>query len=243
VDTNGTANQTMSDDPLDRAMNAEARPLGPRTTFGYITFDIWDCVLQKGRGKVPFDAGQHDPNQRCTAIDFTLIPLSRPGRTEYKIERGLIAESREWANIVKPSLKAIGVDLRGLRDKYVQAQLVPTGGTYTKTNTNTGEKETKDLTTIKFLAVYNTEDECRAAADAFFSQFQRGGNTASAAAAPAPAQPAADPARANAAKFLSGLWKMSGSNLVTFERLLQKTDPVNKFFTLESPEVQAIIVA
>ena len=76
----------------------------------------------------------------------------------------MIAESNEWAKIVKPSLRDLGTDLRALNGKFVQAQLVPTGRGWVNQQ---GEK--KENTTFKFLAVYDDFETCAKAADAFFN--------------------------------------------------------------------------
>jgi hypothetical protein len=254
VETQTTATQATQD-PMDRAMSAEYKP-GPRTYFGQMGTDVWDCVLQRGDrehnikgGKVPFDPGQHSIDDRRTSIDLILSPLPRAGAAQYQVTRSMIAESREWARIVKESLRALNLDLRGLRDKWVQVQLVPTGGTYVDKQSG----ETKDRTTFKFAAVYGSQDECQAAADAFYSQFRNGnggdanGNGANgngtATAATSTGTATVDLDRVGAAKFLPALWKAAGNNVKTFEQLILKTEPVNKYFDLSSPEVLALIAA
>jgi hypothetical protein len=243
MDPNG--NNTMAtDDPFDSAMAAEARPQGPRTYFGQISVDVWHCVLVKGTGKVPFDSGAHSADQRCTAIDLTFQALPRDNGMALKpMTFGMIAESKEWASIVKPSLVAIGSDLRSIRDRYVSVQLVPTGRTYEAKNRDTGEKKIRNANTIKFVKLFASEAECRAASDAFFSQFQHGGAVAAPAPAPAPAASAQDAGRATAAKFLPALWRASGNSVERFEKLIKQTDACNKYFDLSSPEVLAVITA
>ena len=241
MDPNG--NNTMAtDDPFDAAMNAEARPAGPRTYFGQVSVDVWHCVLVKGTGKTPFDAGIHKPDQRCTAIDLTFTALPRDnGQSLKPMAFGMIAESKEWAQIVKPSLVAIGSDLRSIRDRYVSIQLAPTGRTYKTKNRDTGLEEVRNANTIKFTAAYNSEAECRAASDAFFSQFHRGDAPV---AAPAPVvPPAQDAGRATAAKFLPALWRASGNSVERFEKLIKQTGACSKYFDLSSPEVLAVISA
>src|SRR5438309_5438070 len=96
---------TSSDtyDPYDAAMQATYNPTF--SAFGQVQVAVWPCVLEKGVGKVPFDANLHDPARRVTAIDLAIIPVVS-GRAP--VERNMIAESREWASIVKPSLMALG---------------------------------------------------------------------------------------------------------------------------------------
>ncbi len=222
-------------DPMDTAMAADARV---RTTFGHILVDAWHCVLVKGTGKVPFDPAQHSEDRRCTALDFAITPIARAGTESYRMERNMIAESKEWASVVKPSLKSLNVDLRALNGKFVQVQMIPFGGSYTNK-----AGETKERTTLKFIAVYADETACKMAAGVFWSQ--RGQTEAAAApqAAPAAAPTADSPAqKALAAKFLPGLWKASGGDLVKFEALIKSQPMVSRYFDMGSPEVEAVCV-
>lgn len=143
-------------DVWDAAENAEAPK---RSFFGKVEFDMWFCGLVKGQGKVPFDASQH--KQRFTAVDMVISPLSSSGAT-FNTERHMIAESKEWAGTVLPSIKALNMTPRELHGKWVLYELVKTGS-YVKNG------EQKDLTTPKFLAVYNTEEEAEQAMIAKFN--------------------------------------------------------------------------
>lgn len=228
---------STTSDPMDTAMTAEGRT-GARTFFGHILVDAWHCVLVKGQGKVPFDPAQHSEDNRCTALDFVITPIARPGNQSYRIERNMIAESKEWASVVKPSLKALGVDLRGLSGKYVQVQMIPFGGSYVNK-----QGETKDRSTLKFIAVYPDEDACKMAMGVFWSQHGQHEAEATSQPAPAAATTTANPAqKALAAKFLPGLWKASGGDLAKMEALIKSQPMVSKHFSMESQEVIDVCV-
>lgn len=224
--------QHITDDPLDSAMSAEARP---RTNdfFGQVDLDVWYCTLQKGVGKRQFDASIDKLEHRRTAIKITIAPLP-DSPAKFEMTRDMIAESDEWTKFVKPSLAAIGTDLRALKSRWAHIQTVPTGETYTN---KTGE--TKEKTTFKFIAAFDTEDACRAAAAKVFGPRSE--------AAPLPPDPAAAPSagneRANAAKFLAPLWKTSGGDLTVFAAKIAATAPLNKLFDMSSPEVIAVVSA
>lgn len=236
---------------IDTVGSVDWKP-GPRTYFGQMLTDVWYCALVKGQGKVLFNSNEHPEDQRRHAIDLVLTPLARTGSQEYQIKRELIAESADFAKIVKPSLAAISVDLRALNGQFVQAQLVPTG-TYTDKH---GETKTRSM--LKFVARYPDEATCQAAADAFFSQHagqnesgqpQQAGNAAPAQTAPGSNGGPASPERATAAKFLPLLWQnakaMSGGTdtLGRFEQLLKSNSLTSRHFTLTSPEVQQVVLA
>ena len=148
-------NQTVTNDPYESANEATVRP---RDYYGQIHIDAWFCILQKGVGKVPFDAQAHNVDQRCTAITMSMIPLAEMNIT-FKLERETIAESREWAGIILPSIKAAGIaSVKDANGKFAKMQQVPTGRKY---RTSTGEE--REATTFKVLAFYSDEAACRQA--------------------------------------------------------------------------------
>jgi len=92
-------------------------------------------------------------------------------------------------------------------------------------------------TTIKFLDVFATEVECAAHAQA--AGDKPAVSIEDADATPAPQ--AADPQRAALAAFLPALWAQAGKDRVAFEALL-KANPVLAGFTMDSPEVKAVML-
>ncbi len=226
------SNET-SVDPMDAAMDAEA-PSGIRTVFGEVQVDTYFCTLVKGEGKIPFDPTVHSADARRVAIDLTIIPT----RGDYNIVRNIIAESNDWAKIVKPSLRALNTDLRAINGRFVQVQMVPAGKYRDK---DSGEE--KQRTMPKFVAIYDNLDSCLAAAAEFF----KGGNAAQVIPAPAPAAPndnGSNPAeRETAAKFLPALWKMAGGDLSKLQELMAsgKFPLVSKYFDINSPEIIALV--
>lgn len=235
-----TTQTVQTVDPMDAAMSAtyEERP---RAFFGYVQTDVWFCMLVKGQGKIPFDAQVHDTQKRCTAIDIAIHPLP-DSPAKFAVERGMIAESAEWVKIVMPSLKALGTDLRGVNGKWAQILQVPTGQKYVNK-----EGIEKERTTIKFIAVYNSEAECAAAANQFFQR--RSDGTTATEPAPASAPAVSAPANGNGAekataqKFLPALWNASGKDPSRFAEQLAKNPLTSKYFDLNSPEVVAVVAA
>jgi len=229
----------MAYDPYAAAATPEVR--APEY-FGQVAIDIWACTLQKGVGKVPFNEGVDDPNKRCTAVQIQITPLAEHN-TSKPVGRDLIAESREWAGIVLPSIKdawpaAWGeFSLRALAGKWCKVSYVPTGGTYVK------DGETKQSTTLKFLALYANEAECRTA-------YNTGnGTNGNGHTAPAPAPAAAAPTngtpnpaeRQTALVFLKALVKQSGGDLEKVQTAIAGMPLVARHFNLESPETAALV--
>ena len=204
------------------------------TVFGQCDIAIRYVVLQKGIGKVDFDPSQHEVGERRVSIEISIVPVI-PGRQN--VERDMLAQSREWANIVNPSIKAFGPQWNAqmLKGRYVEAQLVPSGRKYT--HRESGEQ--RDATTIKFVRVFASEDECATAA--LNRQGRNGAAAPAPAAAPAAEAPANDHERATAAKFLDPLWKSCNGDVSTFEGLLKANPLTARYFDLSSPEVQALV--
>lgn len=144
-----------TNDPFASASNPQLKPL---EFFGQAQLDAYYAILQKGVGKVPFDPAQHSLDQRVTALKLSLQPLPEH-RAQFPHERDLLAESKEWAKVVWPSAQAVGLhDARQINNNWFKYCFVLTGETYVK---KTGE--TVEKSTVKFLALYASEDECRAA--------------------------------------------------------------------------------
>ena len=151
----------VTNDPYESATEATIRP---RDYYGQVHIDAWFCILQKGTGKVAFDPQVHNADQRCTAITMSMIPLAEMNIT-FKLEREIIAEGREWVEIVLPSIKAAGVaSVKAADGRFAKLQRVPTGGKYRLKDANgnrTGEE--REAITFKVLAFFSDEAACRQA--------------------------------------------------------------------------------
>jgi len=233
-------------DPFEAASNAA--PL-PKAYYGQVEVDAWFCVLVKGQGRVPFDPQQHGIDQRRTAIDMAIIPVAA-SNLQYPLERKMLAESKEWRNIVWPSLKALGFNsLKEVNGAWVKVELVGTGRKYVN---SAGEE--KEATTFKFLAVYESEEACEAAYMGMGEAEEAEAEAEPAAeAAPAPAEapqgnPQSNPERETALQFARVLvqqaLKAHPGDLEAAKRHAAQqiaTMPVvSKYFTVESPEIQAL---
>lgn len=223
---------TYTNDPFEAADNPQIKPT---EYFGKLEVDAWFCALIKGQGKVPFDPALHPADQRRTAIDLHVITLAAHG-LNYPMTRGVIAESAEWAKTVWPSLQAAGVaslkELKGA-DRWCKVTTIGTGRIYQSNGA------TKEATTFKFLATYASEAECQAAYNA-----SRGEDWLDEAppAQPANGAPAVDRERETALAFAKILAKQSRS-VVELGQRLAEYPLVSKHFTIDSPEIEALIMA
>lgn len=152
------ATQT-NDDPYAVAQETAERP---PEFYGELSIDCWFCALIKGQGKVPYDPTIHD--RRSTAIDIAIIPLAEHNRTD-AWEKSTLDWARDWTRITWPSLKGLGIT--SLRDvskgKWCKFTWQGTGEKYRVRDEDGNEGEERERSTFKFLALYNSEDECRAA--------------------------------------------------------------------------------
>lgn len=223
----------MDENLLNEAMNVQFSR-DTKSVFGKVDVSVWPCALVKGLGKVPFDPEQHKPEDRQIAIDIYIEPL-RTSRYQDLIFRKMIADSKEWAKIVMPSIKALGMSLSDLRGKWVRAEYVPTGRKY---ESQAGEE--KEATTFKFVKIFSDEEEAVSAADALFSGTNKAGGVSPAGqsnGAPSVAGMSLETART----LLNALWRASAGDVNRFLVSLEKADQVKAHFPLTHPEVLALI--
>lgn len=232
-------------DPWDSAEQAK-EPQYSNVIWGQCEARSWFCVLEKGIGKVEFDPQMHSPDQRRTAIDIIVRPLPDMNLA-FDLTRNMIAESREWASIVLPSIRDLGISPKQLNGSWVKVQTVPltdkSGNTITYTDANGIVKE---KTTIKFMAIFKNEDECRAdylansgkAQDTQYKMKENGngGNGNS------------NKERETALKFLkvyveNACRGQSDLNAIrrTLELNIIQQPLISKYFTVDSPEVIKMI--
>jgi hypothetical protein len=236
------SNQPVND-PWESGENPQVRV---PEFWGQVAIDMYYVILQKGQGKVPFNPQQHTVDKRCTAIDIKILPILEMN-VSYEVSRGMIAESREWAGIVLPSIKALGLSVRELNGKFVQVRYKATGETYTNKN---GEK--KEKTTFEFVKLYTDIKECTVdfmtAGGTVFTEDPNGHGPDPVGVAQ-PAATSVSPEAETAKKFL----KVVVENAVRGQKDLQvirdtislnlaSMPMINKHFTVDSPETMMMIM-
>jgi len=206
----------------------------PKRYFGQCFTDIFACVLEKGRGKVPFDSQQHTADNKLIAVEIEVVPFTRGNA--YTIKRDMIAQFREWAGVVLPSLKVAGIDPSTLDESWVCVELVKSGDSYVK------DGERVEKTTFKFLEQYTSEDECRTAAESFFGRGDEDESETEKPPMPEDA-PKADNGREVAAKFLPALYAQASGDPTELGKLIAANPLTSKYFDLNSKEVTALFAA
>lgn len=224
-------------DPLADAVQA-AESSG--NVFGKLDIEGQYIVLQKGQRKRAWVEGE-SLDGRVSEITLRVNPLDVSGLT-YMTERQVLANSREWSNIVWPSLRDLGVkSLYEVRGKWVKVTMVKNGESYVaKQGAKAGQ--TIEKTTFKFLGIYDTEAEANAAWESQFgtSQAHTPSSNGNGAAAP---QPTNDAERTAALSFLPAIVNANKSDLTKLAAALASMSPLNKYFTIDSAEVQALLGA
>lgn len=226
-------------DPFDAATEAGNRP---DAFFGRMEVDAQFVVLKKGQSKRAWVEGD-DTDGKCTEITFRLNPLDVTNMTRM-VERNMIAEYSEWSKIVWPSLRDLGVkNVREVNGKWVHVELVKNGRTWTNRD---GDKT--EGTTFKFIALHDSEADCVAAWEAAFdnnggSQPRVAGTAPGSNSAPTSTPQPNDAEKAVAAQFLPAIVNANKGDLVALEQALASMSPLNKYFTIDSPEVQELLKA
>lgn len=221
-------NHQINDDPFAAAGDPQVQL---PEYYGQALADAFFCVLQKGVGKMPFDATQHKVEDRRTAVKISIIPLAEQNGRD--VTREYIAEFGAWPRITLPSLKAVGLTPLTLNNAWVRVALVPEGRTYTDKN-----GETKESLTLKFLAAYPSEDACRAA---YLAAGPEPVAQAQPAAASAPVN--GDKERMTVLEFVKALIKQTAGDEAALAVRIANLPPVAKHFSIQSPEVRALLDA
>lgn len=222
----------MSTQVLDPMESAVADAELASQYFGKLEVDAQFVILRKGERKRAWVEGE-STDGRTTEVTIRLNPLDITGMTRM-VERSIISNSGEWSRVVWPSLRDLGVkSLREINGRWAHVAMVPSGREWTNK-----DGELVKGTTFKFVKLFDLESDAEKAWEEF------AGSEAHTPAAQPQAQPAANDAeRAVAAQFLPALVKGANGDLSALATILASMTPVNKYFTVDSPEVQQLLKA
>jgi hypothetical protein len=179
---------------------------------------------------VPFDADRHE--RSVAKIDIEVVPLPEHN-AQFNVEQSVPSFDRRWHSHTKKSLDTLGHTGADVNEQWVQVEKRPTGKKYSYVKN--GERISGDETALIFLAVYPDEATCRAA----YSEKFGAGNQEATTEVPANSNGGAEKETAKA--FLPALWAQANGDLVKMQELLESNPLTGKFFTIDSPEVVAIV--
>lgn len=225
-------------DPMNAAVEEAERP-----NFIYGQVEVSAAFVQFVNKKKIVWTEHDDPKERRTEVTMVINPIEETGMTQLFTRSTICGNRGEWADIIWPSLRD-GCGIKSLRDadkKFVKAEVVKTGRKYTNKN---GEEV--ENTTFKFHALYADKAAC-------VSAFSADGGTpkSTLVTAPVAGDPMAidmtananNPERESSKAFLPMLVKAAGGDLNQLKLTLASMSPLNKYFTIDSPEVQALLKA
>lgn len=240
---------SVTNDPFQSAVDAAD---AKKFVYGQASIRAEYVKLVKGVGKTPFNPDTHEIKERVTNIAIVVNPLAETGMTKL-FTREVIAEFDEWVKIVWPSLR-LGCGLsnpRELDGKFVKLELVPNGRPYKDKITG----EPKEGTTFKFHAMFTDESSCLSAMRLDEPEMSDSDATGamsvdmSSSGSSAPEKGIAgqggaidDNERKTAASFLPALVKVASGNVEMLKGFLNSNPMLAKYFSVESPEVQALMV-
>lgn len=217
-------------DAFDRADSA--KPASPKF-WGRVNVNAYDCILQKGVGKIPFNPTQHKAGEMRTAIDLTVTLLPETVRKADTLQRGMVAESAEWTRVTLPSLKALGyTGLRSLNGMWCAVEFAGLGTFYTD-----NQGESRERQAFKFTGLYATEAECRKAYQDETGETGMNRDLVQDVNAPAPVSDE----KMMALTFVTALAKTAGGDKEKLAALIAQYPVVSKHFTVDSPEVAMLL--
>lgn len=155
-------------DLFDQADNAvETKP--EYSTWGQCFAEIYEAVWQKGaRSPERYDPTIHKASDKFTRIEIQVIPLDEMNARFNAEFKGNVTgwNNREWASVVLPSLKAIGLPARAMNNAWVKITKKPNGKFYDKKSYdeagNIINVEKKELTDFLFVKLFASQDACLA---------------------------------------------------------------------------------
>lgn len=228
----------MSIDILAEATNEAERP-----NFIFGQCEVSGQYVQFVDKKKVIWTEHDDLNKRELEVTMVVNPIEETGLTKLMTRQFIANNYGEFATIVWPSLKNCGLkQLNELNKKFVKMEIVEARKYKDKT---TGEL--KSATTFKFHGVYADKAACVA-------ELHKSGqpvSTLNVAPSSNPGDPmaidmapnASNPERESSKLFLPMLVKAAGGDVNQLKTMIASMTPLNKYFTVDSPEVVELLKA
>jgi hypothetical protein len=219
-------------DEFDEAMSDPVRGF-----HGQVSIEAYRIAWPKGdfRAHAVYDPNTHKGGdwQQTVMINIIVTPLDP---TRKLIAREIPQFAREFVGVIRPSIEALAAKIAAIKGQDVKAinplreinKLWVAGEFVPRPDNKAGET----WTTIKFVDVWATREECEAHANQ-----STDAENGDAATEPAPNP---DAQRATLAAFLPAMWAQAGKDKAKMEELI-KANSLLAGFTIDSPEVQAVM--
>lgn len=222
-------------DEFDEAMSTPTRAF-----HGQVAIEAYKVAWKKGDfgAHTAYDPEAHRGEDWLTTMMIKFIVTPLDPTKKLITPRDMPRFAPEWTMAVLPSIQALaakiaaikGTDvkainpLRELNKLWVAGEFIP----------RPDNKPSETWTTIKFIDVWATREECEAHAASTKVPDAENGTV------PVQAAPTPDAQRATYAQFLPAMWTQAGKDRTKMEELL-KANPLLVGFTMDSPEVQAVM--
>ena len=227
-------------DPMNTAVEEAERP-----NFIYGQLEVSAAFIQFVNKKKTVWTEHDDAKERRTEVTMVINPIEETGLTQLFTRSTICGNRGEWADIIWPSLRDVcGIkELRAADKKFVKVEVVKTGRKYTNKN---GEEV--ENTTFKFHGLFTDKAGC-------VSAFSADGGTPKSTLNVAPANNPGDPMaidmtpnannleRESSKLFLPMLVKAAGGDVNQLKTMIASMTPLNKYFTVDSPEVVELLKA
>jgi hypothetical protein len=237
--TKGTDMNAMAN-AMNATVEAQSRT---KDYFVECEIDTREVVFQQVDSRwqlVDYDANNPEHKNPDVEITFHFYGTSRDGNT-YSIDRTMQARSRkrpDWTKVVRPSLTALGITdpTTQVHKHWVHIELVKVGEYTNK------EGEQKDLTTPRFIEVFESREACETAAEAFWNERRNGGDAPTRnVPQPIMEEEKEHPQRAMLVTLLPAMWTAAQQQTdpaKAFQQMLE-ANPLMKDagITMTSPEV------
>jgi len=245
-------------DLFDQADNAvETKPT--YETWGQAFVEMFEAVWPKGSSAAErFDENIYSEKDKFIRIEIVIVPLDEMNakfNTEFK---GNVTgwNNKDWAAVVLPSIKALGISARDIHSKFVKIAKKPNGKFYDKKKDGVKTGERGELTDFLFVKVFASQDECLDdyVATKAGDPVSTLSDAAFPALDPAPAPVAApitsgvktETLMALAKSIITRAVEIKGKDLAAVTDHVATQISTNNFFkgrfTHESPEIEAMII-
>jgi len=155
---------TQGQDIYDTADNAvETKP--EYAYWGQVAMELFEAVWPKGAQACErFDPTIHNANDRFIRGEIVIICIDEM-QARFNAEwKGNVTgwNNRDWAAIILPSIKALGISARELPGKFVKVVKKPNGKFYEKKKDGVKTGEKAELTDFLFVKLFASMDACTA---------------------------------------------------------------------------------
>ena len=136
-------------------------------TWGQVaSLNVWDAVWSSGAW-LQFIPGVHAPKDKRVRIELLIIPIDEMN-ARYNVDQKFTQDSRDWASVTFPSIKALtvplGIKVQDIVGRFVLVNKKPNGKTYDKKDATTGQPtgQKGTLSDLLFERIFASMDECTA---------------------------------------------------------------------------------